>query len=98
MEGGLVLFLVLSTLIVFGFIATMRWLEIYKNQQSGAGGGENSLGTGELRGLIQEAMLETINPLEERLDRMEMSLRQLPEAHSESRQIEEPRPSERTRE
>jgi len=97
MEIGLVVFLVLSTLIVFGFIATMRWLDIWKQQRLGGEGvaeGENSLGTGELRGLIQEAMQDVIAPLEERLDLMEGHLRQLPAHEDATRELRAHAPDE----
>ncbi len=56
----------------------------------------SSLGTSELRGLIQEAMHEAIAPLEERLDLMEMHMRQLPEHDGESKQVEATSPDEPT--
>ena len=90
MDGGLIVFLVLTTLIVFGFVATMRFLEVYKQTRLGDGGAGNSLGTGELRGLIQEAVFDSIQPLEERLDRMETSLRQLPSARDGSKALPGP--------
>ena len=100
MERTLAAFILLSTIIVFGFIATMRYLEIYKAQKLGDdlggenAGGQNSLGTGELQNLIQAAMFEAIQPVEERLGRMEKALRQLPEAKKESSSISMPLPRE----
>ncbi|TDI76679.1 MAG: hypothetical protein E2O84_02110 [Bacteroidetes bacterium] len=95
MPFSVVIFIILSTLIVFGFIATMKFLDIYRRAKLGEGGGsgvDNSLGTSELRGLIQEAVVDAIHPVEERLDRMEMALRQLPAAKSESTPLNEPAP------
>ena len=89
-----VLILILSsTLIVFGFIATMKFLDIYRRTKLGDEGGtgtDNSLGTGELRGLIQEAVVDAIQPVEDRLEQMEMALRQLPEAKTDSKSLQEP--------
>ena len=100
MPISLVILILLSSLIVFGFIATMRYLEIYKSEKLGddAGGenagGQNSLGTGELQNLIQAAMFDAIQPVEERLDRMEVALRQLPAAQKESKPLSQPLPNE----
>ena len=97
MDDGTVVFLILSTLIVFGFIATMKWLEIWKQERLGGSaveGGEKSLGTGELRGLIQEALQDVITPLEERLDLMEGHMRQLPAPSEETRELRAHTPDE----
>ena len=95
MPLSVVIFILLSTLIVFGFISTMKFLDIYRRAKLGEGGGsgvDNSLGTGELRGLIQEAVVDAIQPVEDRLEQMEMALRQFPEAKSESAPLREPAP------
>jgi len=74
-----VVFIVISSLITFGFIATMRYLAIYREEKLGSGQTDNSLGAGELRGMIQESMMDAIEPIEKRLDKMEAALKQLPE-------------------
>lgn len=84
-------------LIVFSFIALMvKWENDLKREKIRAKGGGSSLGTSELRGLIQEAMLDAITPLEERLDLMEMHMRRLPGHDAESKQVEAPLPDEPT--
>ena len=57
----------------------VKWGNDLKREKLRAESGGNSLGTSELRDLIQEAMLDAITPLEERLDLIEMNTRQLPE-------------------
>ena len=72
-------------LIVFSFITLMvKWENDLKREKIQAKKEGSSLGTSELRGMIQEAMSEAIAPMEERLELMEMHMRQLPEHRSES--------------
>ena len=91
----LIAFIVLISLIVLPFVAflvkrdndfKLRREEI-RSESKGS-----SLGTSELRGLIQEAMHDAIAPLEERLDLMEMHMRQLPEHGAEPAALESPEP------
>lgn len=56
----------------------------------------SSLGTSELRGLIQEAMHDALAPVEERLDLIEMNTRRLPEHDAESKQVEAIHPDKQT--
>ena len=80
MDISLVVLIALVNLIFFGFIALMvKWRTDLKREQIRAEGRGNSLGTGELRSLIQEAMLDAIAPLEDRLELMEMHQRQSPD-------------------
>ncbi len=58
-----------------------------------AGKEGSSLGTSELKGLIQAAMSEAIAPMEERLDLIERQLRQLPSGVSSRIEID-PEPEE----
>lgn len=58
-----------------------------------AGNEGSSLGTSELKGLIQEAMSEAIAPMEKRLDLIEGQLRQVPQSSS-SRIEFDPEPDE----
>ena len=82
---------------VFGFIALMvKWSLDQKREKMRAESGGSSLGTGELRGLIQEAMVDAMAPLEERLDLIEMNTRRLPEHGAESKQVEATLPDEPT--
>jgi len=84
-------------LIVFCFISLMvKWGNDLKREKLRAEGGGNSLGTSELRGLIQEAMLDAITPLEERLDLIEMNTRRLPEHDAETIGREAAHPDEPT--
>ena len=97
METSLVVLVALVNLIFFGFIALMvKWRTDLKREKIRAEGGGNSLGTGELRGLIQEAMLDAITPLEERLGLMEMHQRQLPNHDAETIGLEAAHPDEAT--
>lgn len=94
-----IVFIILIILISFGFASfAIKWDHDFKlkRERIRAEGGGNSLGTSELRGLIQEAMLETITPLEERLDLMEMHMRRLPEHDAEGAQLESALPDEPT--
>ena len=95
--GFELLFQAFVVLIFFGFIALMvKWRNDLKREKIRAEGGGSSLGTGELRGLIQEAVHDANAPLEERLDLMEMHMRQLPERDAESKQVEATLPEEPT--
>ena len=95
--GFELLFQAFVVLIFFGFIALMvKWRNDLKREKIRAEGGGSSLGTSELRGLIQEAMHEAIAPLEERLDLMETQARQLPDHDAESKQVEAPLSDEPT--
>jgi len=88
---------VFFALIVFSFLAFRVWSDRdLKKEKILAESGGNSLGTSELKGLIQEAMHEANAPLEERLDLIEMHMRQLPGHDAESKQVEAPLPDEST--
>lgn len=74
------IYTVFIVLIVFSFIALMvKWSLDQKREKMRANSSESSLGTGELRSLIQEAMHDAIAPVEERLDLIETNTRRLPE-------------------
>ena len=84
-------------LIVFSFLALIaKWGNDLKREKIRAESGGSSLGMGELRGLIQEAMHDAITPLEERLDLMEIHMRQLPEHDAETGGREATHPDEPT--
>ena len=71
-------------LIVFSFLAFKVWSDRdLKREKILAEAGGKSLGTSELKGIIQEAVQEAINPMEERLDLLESHMRQLPEHETE---------------
>lgn len=77
------MFFVFSIVLIalgFGGLA-IRWDHNFKlrREELRTGESDNSLGTSELRELIQETMLDVIAPVEERLDAIEMHMRQLPE-------------------
>ena len=84
--GFIILIVVLS--FIFGGIV-IKWQNDLKREQLRAGSDQNSLGTGELREIIQEAMEEAVSPLEERLDLIEQNMRRLPE-HSEMQAVQDP--------
>ena len=85
MQDGPDIFVVFIVLIVFGFIALMvKWKNDLKREEIRGESGGSSLGTGELRGLIQEAMHDAMAPVEERLDLIEMHMRRLPEHDAET--------------
>jgi len=82
---------------VFGFIALMvKWSLAQKRERIRAESGGSSLGTSELRNLIQDAMHDAIVPVEERLDRIEMNTRRLPEHDAETTGAEASRTGEPT--
>ncbi len=84
-------------LVIFSFIALMvKMDQDLKREKMRAESGGNSLGTSELRGLIQEAMHDANAPLEERLDLIEAHMRQLPDHDVESKQVEATLPDEPT--
>ena len=86
---------VFIVLIVFSFLAFKVWSDRdLKREKILAEGGGNSLGTSELKGLIQDAMREAIVPVEERLDLMEAQMRRLPGHDAESKQVEATLPDE----
>ncbi len=64
-----------------------------RREQIRGGKEEGSLGTSELRGLIQEAMLDVVAPLEQRMERIETHLRQLPESTTRTAALEPPDPA-----
>lgn len=70
---------------VFGGLA-IKWHNDFKLQRDRqrAELSGSSMGTGELRALIREAMAETVAPIEERLELIERNMRQLPERTSTS--------------
>ena len=71
-------------LIVFSFLAFKVWSDRdLQREKILAEAGGKSLGTSELKGIIQEAVQEAINPMEERLDLLESHMRQLPEHETE---------------
>ncbi len=91
------IFTVFIVLIFFGFIALMvKWSLDQKREKIREKSGGSSLGTGELRGLIQEAMHDVIAPVEERLDLIEVHLRRLPEHDAERKHVETTLPDEPT--
>ncbi len=66
MQDGPDIFVVSIVLIVFGFIALiLKWKNDLKREEIRAESGGSILGTGELRGLIQEAMRDAMVPVEE---------------------------------
>lgn len=76
------------TIIIMSFVfggLTIKWHNDFKlkrdRQRSELSG--SSMGTGELKVLIQEAMAETVAPIEERLELIERNMRQLPEHGAE---------------
>jgi hypothetical protein len=76
-------FVIAIIMVVFGFVAfTVKLNNDYKLRreelQSGREG--SSLGSGELRRLIREAVADAIVPVEERLELIERQMRQLPES------------------
>jgi len=83
-----VLGLIFTTLLIaFGFAGlAIRWQYDYKlrREQIRAGAADSSLGASELRALIQEAVLDSVAPIEDRLDRIEQHMRQLPERTASS--------------
>jgi len=87
MSIAVIVFILLIILISLGFGGmAIKWDHDFKlkREELRTESRGSSLGTSELRGLIQEAMLETISPLEERLDLIEMHMRQLPAHATES--------------
>ncbi len=76
---------ILTMSFVFGGL-TLKWHNDFKlrrdRQRAELSG--SSMGTGELKALIQEAMAETVAPIEERLELIERNMRQLPERTSTS--------------
>ena len=84
-------------LVIFSFIALMVKFDYdfkLKREKIRAEGGGRSLGTSELRGLIQEAMHDANAPLEERLDLIEAHMRRLPEHDAETSGSEAIHPDE----
>ncbi len=95
--GFELLFQAFVVLIFFGFIALMvKWRNDLKREKIRAEDGGSSLGTSELRGLIQEAVHDANAPLEERLGLIEAHMRQLPDHDAESKQVEAPLSDEPT--
>ena len=88
MAPEVIAFVLMGLVIVLSFAGlAIKWDNDFKlkRDRQRREEGDNSLGTGELRELIQESMHEAISPLEERLDLVEKRTRQLPE-HSAERQ------------
>ncbi len=91
MPPEVIAFILLALVIVLCFAGlAIKWDNDFNLKKERLRGeeGDNSLGTGELRDLIQESMHEAIAPLEERLEVIEKRTRQLPE-HSAERQEDE---------
>lgn len=91
MDFSIVFFILMMNVIVFSFIAwSVKTKNDLKREQIKAQSGSQSLGTSELKGMIQEAMSDAIIPLEERLELIESHMRQLPAAskHAESPSFE----------
>ena len=93
-----VIFFVLPILLLsFGFGAlAIRWDHEFKlnRERIRAEGAGNSLGTSELRALIQDVMMEAVAPVEERLELIERHMRQLPEHASEAAEEQQPQPDD----
>ncbi len=88
MEFSTVFFILMMNVIIFSFIAwNAKAKNDLKREQIRAQSGSQSLGTSELKGMIQEAMTDAIIPLEERLELIESHMRRLPAA---SKQAENP--------
>ena len=84
-------FIIAILMIVFVFSGlAVKWDHDFKlrREQIRAGQEGSSLGTSELRALIQEAMLDAIAPLEERLELIEKHMRQLPESTAKAAPLE----------
>lgn len=85
MPISVIAFILIIILISFAFGGlVIKWNNDLKRQQINAKTQGNSLGTSELKGLIQEAMLDTVAPIEERLDLIEAHMRVLPESNQEN--------------
>lgn len=81
MDFSLVFFILMMSVILFSFIAwNAKAKNDLKREQIRAESGSQSLGTSELKGMIQEAMTDAVIPLEERLELIESHMRQLPAA------------------
>ena len=78
----------IRTGLIFGGIV-IKWQNDLKREELKAGSDQKSLGTGELKEMIQDAMEEAISPLEDRLELIEQNMRRLPE-HVEKGAAEEP--------
>ncbi len=92
-------FICLIVIISLGFAGmAIKWDHDFKlkREKLQAEGKGNSLGVSELQGLIQEAMRESIEPLEERLGLIESHMRQLPEHAADSKGQEASLPEEPT--
>lgn len=87
-----VLSIILIVLIFGGIMARSDQRFKLERERVRAEGSGSSLGTSELKALIQEAMDESIAPLEDRLERIELQMRQLPERSASSEAM---RPEER---
>ncbi|TDI71059.1 MAG: hypothetical protein E2O85_02700 [Bacteroidetes bacterium] len=84
MEFSTVFFILMISVIVFSFIAwNTKVKNDLKREQIRAETGSQSLGTSELKGMIQDAMTDAIIPLEERLELIESHMRRLPEGTTE---------------
>ena len=76
--------------LIFGGL-TVKWdhnFKLKRDQLRDQGKG-NSLGEGELRKLLQDTVLDAIAPMEDRLDLIEMHMRQLPEGVATSKVLDE---------
>ena len=93
--ASFVVFIILASF-VFGGLA-IKWHNDHeiRKERIRAGGEGNTLGTSELRGLIQEAMTDAVAPIEERLDLLESHMRQLPERSAGSAEAQQERSRER---
>jgi hypothetical protein len=93
-------FVIAIIMVVFGFVAfTVKLNNDYKlrREELERGREGSSLGTGELRQLIREALADALAPVEDRLELIEKQMRRLPEHRAESPEPTGPRPESPTR-
>ena len=89
MPLSVIAFIIGVILISFAFGGLMiKWQNDLKREKFLAENSSNSLGTSELRGMMQETMLDTVAPIEERLELIEAHMRQLPESRENTASAE----------
>ena len=91
MDIEIIGFVILIILLAFSFGGlTIKWHHDFrlKQERIRAESKGSSLATSELSDLIQSAMLDALSPLEERLDLIEMHMRQLPEHAAEKKALD----------
>ncbi|GMQ82147.1 MAG: hypothetical protein BMS9Abin05_1591 [Rhodothermia bacterium] len=85
MDFSTVFFNLMINVIVFSFIAwSVKNKYDLKKEELRALGGSQSLGTSELKGMIQESMMDALAPLEEPFELIESHMRRLPEGSAEA--------------